>query len=347
VNEDGMHAKDPGVEVARERGERFDGVAAEPLRTSSGSIIRIGTASWTDPTLVRSGAFYPSWATSPEERLRFYASQFSLVEVDATYYALPAPRMAELWALRTPEDFVFNIKAHALMTGQPSEVSRLPKPMRDALPESLQSKTRVYGKDLPAEIYDEVWTTFADALRPLRDSAKLGSVLLQYPRWFLPGSANRAAILEARDRLSGMQIGVEFRNALWFNERNTERTLRFLEDERIPYVVVDEPQGLKSSVPPIARVTAPELAIVRFHGRRADTWEKPRVTVAERYRYLYEDKELQEWVPRIEQMAADAREVHVLMNNCYANYGTTNAQEIASLLRKTYGATAGVSRGTA
>jgi uncharacterized protein YecE (DUF72 family) len=339
--------KDPGVEAARERGERVEGEAAEPIRTPSGSIIRIGTASWTDPTLVRSGAFYPSWASSPEERLRFYASQFSLVEVDSTYYALPAPRMAELWAQRTPDDFVFNIKAHALMTGQPSEVSRLPKPMRDALPESLEGKARVYGKDLPRELYDEVWTTFADALRPLRASGKLGSVLLQYPRWFLPGSTNRDAIIEARDRLSGMQIGVEFRNALWFNERNAERTLRFLEGERIPYVVVDEPQGLKSSVPPIARATVPDLAIVRFHGRRADTWEKPRVTAAERYRYLYDESELEEWVARIEQIAADAREVHVLMNNCYANYGTTNALEIASLLRKTYGAAASVSRGTA
>ena len=329
-------SRDPGVDTARERGERVAS-AAEPVRTPSGSTIRVGTASWTDPTLVRSGAFYPTSVSSPEERLRFYASRFSVVEVDSTYYALPAPRMAELWADRTPDDFIFDIKAHAFMTGQPSEVSRLPKPLRDALPESLASKSRIYGKDLPAEIYDEIWMLFTDALLPLRAEGKMGSVLLQYPRWFLPGSASRDAILEARDRLADIRVAVELRNALWFNERNAERTLRFLTDERIPYVAVDEPQGLKSSVPAVARVTAPELAVVRFHGRRAETFEAPGITAAERYRYLYDPAELQEWVPRVEQLAGDAREVHVLMNNCYANYGTTNALEIATLLRKAYG----------
>ena len=45
----------------------------------------------------------------PEERLRYYASQFPLVEVDSSYYAMPKPEVAELWAKRTPPDFTFNI----------------------------------------------------------------------------------------------------------------------------------------------------------------------------------------------------------------------------------------------
>ena len=50
----------------------------------------VGTASWTDKTLLESGRFYPESAKSPEARLRFYASQFNLVEVDTSYYAIPS-----------------------------------------------------------------------------------------------------------------------------------------------------------------------------------------------------------------------------------------------------------------
>ena len=96
--------------------------------------------------------------------------------------------------------------------------------------------------------------------------------------------------------------------------------------------MVDEPQGFKSSVPPVTAVTSSDLALVRFHGRNAETWEAKGIAPAERFRYLYSRDELGEWVPRIRQAAGEARETHVLMNNCYANYGTTNARELALLL---------------
>ena len=95
---------------------------------------RVGTASWTDPTLVHSELFYPPSARSAEERLRFYADQFNTVEVDSTFYALPAERNAKLWAERTPIGFVFNIKPFALMTQHPAEISRLPNQLREMLP---------------------------------------------------------------------------------------------------------------------------------------------------------------------------------------------------------------------
>jgi uncharacterized protein YecE (DUF72 family) len=80
-------------------------------------------------------------------------------------------------------------------------------------------------------------------------------------------------------------------------------------------------------------VTSPDLAVVRFHGRRAETWEAQGIPVVERFRYLYSKEELGEWVPRVREAAAQAKDVHVLMNNCYANYGTTNAREIADMLQ--------------
>jgi uncharacterized protein YecE (DUF72 family) len=328
-------AHDPGPAAASRRVEALrEDVAAEPLHGRSGGSIRLGTASWTDPTMTARGVFYPDGADSAEERLGYYASRFPLVEVDATYYALPSARTAELWVARTPPDFTFDVKAHALMTGQPTETRRLPKELRAALPDELAAKPRIYAKDLPDELRDQVWTWFAEGLEPLRAAGQLGSILLQYPRWFFTSSENRDTIEEAAGRLhdAGLAGAVEFRSASWFNEKNIERTLRFLGDRRIPLVVVDGPQGFKSSVPPIVAAPSPELAIVRFHGRRAATWEAKGVETVERFRYLYDRAELADWAPRVREIADQAKDTHVLFNNCYSNYGATNALELAQLL---------------
>jgi uncharacterized protein YecE (DUF72 family) len=330
-----LGAHDPGVEAARARAEadRSDDRGVERAAPPpQGHRILVGTAGWTDRTLTARGVFYPPGATSAEARLRYYASRFPMVEVDATYYALPARQMAEYWVQRTPPDFVFDVKAFALMTGHPADTKRLPPAVRDVLPPALAAKARLYPKDIPREALDAVWTEFRDALAPLHEAGKLGAVLLQYPRWFLPNSPTKDAILEARDRLGGLPCAVEFRNRRWFTAHTADRTLRFLEDHALPLVVVDEPQGLESSVPPIVAATASSLAIVRLHGRRDDLWEKPGVSTTERYRYLYDRRELAEWVPRVADLARKATATHVVFNNCYANYGTTNASEMRDLL---------------
>ena len=323
---------DPGPGPAGERAAAVERAASEPLTARGGATIRIGTASWTDPTMTAPGVFYPRGADSAEERLAFYAGTFPIVEVDATYYALLSTRVAEAWVARTPPDFVFDVKAYALMTGQPTETKRLPRDIRNALPEDLAAKPRLYARDLPPELRDEVWRLFLAGLEPLAASGQLGSVLLQYPRWFFPIGENRDAILEARAKLGTVRSAVEFRSETWFNDKNRDRTLRFLADNAIPFVMVDGPQGLRSSVPPIVAVTSPELALVRFHGRRVETWEASGIPVVERFRYLYTEEELAEWVPRIREAAEHAREMHILMNNCYANYGSTNARELAAML---------------
>jgi uncharacterized protein YecE (DUF72 family) len=322
---------DPGAESAGARGEAHAEAAREPIKLN-GATVRIGTASWTDPTMTAPGVFYPPDATTAEDRLVYYANQFPIVEVDATYYALPTRRQGELWLERTPVGFTFDIKAHALMTGQPSEVKRLPKDIRESLPAELLDQKRVYARDLPNDIEDEIWARFLDGVEPLRSSGKLGAVFLQYPRWFFPTSESRDEIVRARDRLGDTPFAVELRHASWFNDKNRERTIGFLDKYQIPFVMVDAPPGTKSSVPPVTVVSSPRLAVVRFHGRRTETWEKSGIPVVERFRYLYDEGELGEWVPRIREAADQVPEIHVLMNNCYANYGTTNAREIAELL---------------
>ena len=157
---------------------------------------------------------------------------------------------------------------------------------------------------------------------------------MQNPRWVLPSREARRAILDARERLRGLIIAVELRQGAWFNERNVEQTHRFLTDNAIAYVIVDEPQDFENSVPPVAVVTAPELAVFRFHGRRAETSEKEGVPPSERFRYLYDQDELAECAPTILDAARQTRETHVIMTNCYRNYCTANAEEMAWLLRE-------------
>ncbi len=325
---------DPGFEVAGELAASLTDIPGRPVKIGGGGEVFVGTASWTDPTMTARGVFYPAGATTAEERLRYYATRFPVVEVDATYYAIPREQQSKLWAERTPEGFVMDVKAHALMTGQPSEVKRLPKEIREALPGKVTEKSRIYARDLPEEVEGEVWAAFKRGVEPLREAGKLGAVFLQFPRWVFPSNEARDQIVRAKERLGDIQLAVEFRHGSWFNEKNAERTLRFLTDRRIPYVVVDEPQGFKSSVPPVAAVTSPELAVFRFHGRREDTWETRDVPPNERFRYLYDEDQLADWVPRIAEAARSARQTHALMNNCSGNYGTTNAAQLAELLRQ-------------
>ena len=332
MTESGSAHHDPGTQSASERAAAVTDAPARHISLRNGHRIRIGTAGWTDRTLLPAGLFYPGGVETAEDRLRYYASQFPLVEIDSSYYGLPVRRNSELWAARTPDGFRFDIKAYALMTGHPTEVARLPRALREALPASVAAQRRVYPRDLPPEIYDEVWSIFRDAIQPLVDAGRLGSVLLQYPQWFMPGNAARNTLLEARDRLGDISCTIEFRNRGWFESRSRDRTLGFLSDHALPYVIVDEPQGLPNSVPPIAAVTAPALAIVRFHGRRDDVWNRRGVSVADKYRYLYDRDELASWVPRVLDVAEKAEETHIVFNNCYANYGTTNAREMSAML---------------
>ncbi len=175
--------------------------AARGLTGFTGRVgeIKVGTASWTDKTLLASG-WYPADADTPEKRLAYYAKQFPLVEVDATYYSPPAEQTAVLWAQRTPPEFTFNIKAYSLLTGHPTRVSSIFKDLR---PET--DKTNVYPKDLPPQAYEEIWTRFLSALDPLVSAGKLGALLFQFPPWFGIRRSNKNFLVEVRDRVKPLQ----------------------------------------------------------------------------------------------------------------------------------------------
>jgi uncharacterized protein YecE (DUF72 family) len=291
--------------------------------------IYYGTASWTDKTLLDSKRFYPPDVDTPAERLRFYSERFPLVEVDSTYYALPSERNAALWIERTPTHFVFDIKAFALLTHHPVGARGLPAKLREQL---SADKKRFYRKDLPPEALAVVEDMFVSALRPLESAGRLGAVLFQFPHWFVPSRENRDYLGSLADSFP-YRIAAEFRGGGWMkDDRSAERTLALLERLGLTYVVVDEPQGFKTSVPPVVAATSPELAMIRFHGHNAENWEKPGITAAERFRYLYSEDELQKWVEPAKELAGKSKQLHVLMNNCYEDYGVRNAAQIADLI---------------
>jgi uncharacterized protein YecE (DUF72 family) len=296
----------------------------------SGRIL-VGTASWTDKSLIESGRFYPPEATTAEARLQYYASVFPLVEVDSSYYGMPSQRNSALWMERTPDDFVFDIKAFAALTQHPTRPASLPKDLREQLPAEAADKRTIYYKDMPAEVQDAIWERFAEALLPLDSAGKLGVVLFQFPPWFMPGRESFAYLDQLTDRMPQYTPAVEFRNPRWMDDDHAERTLAFLSERGLPYVCVDEPQGTQASVPPVVASTA-RIAVVRFHGRNTAAWAKRNVSVAEKYDWLYSEDELKEWVPGIRRLAAESDSVHVLMNNCRDDKAVVNARQLAMML---------------
>jgi uncharacterized protein YecE (DUF72 family) len=300
-----------------------------PVLHVDGAEVRVGTCSWTDRTLIKDTDWYPKRSMSAAERLAYYSARFAVVEADSTYYGPPSRRLAEGWAERTPDGFRMNVKAYSLMTGHPTKPDSLWRDIAEALDPEVAGKRNVYPQHLPAEALDEVWARFADALEPLHATGRLGSILLQYPPWFTPKRTNRDELARARERLDGLPACVEFRSPLWFGEDDIDRTMGWLADHDLALVNVDAPDV--SKLPRLAAATA-DLAVVRFHGRADDTWKGRTTSAAERFRYLYDKRELRPWVTRVQELAGEVREVHVLMNNCYEDYGVRNAADMTDLL---------------
>jgi uncharacterized protein YecE (DUF72 family) len=290
-----------------------------------------GSCSWAEKTLVEQADWYPRRTMTAEERLRFYASRFPLTEVDSTYYAPPAEQQARRWAERTPAGFRFDVKAYSLLTGHPTRPQSLWKDLRERLPPDVADRRNVYDHHLEPDVLEEAWRRFEAALRPLHEAGRLGAILFQYPRWFVPKRKNRAQIEALRERLPDYRIAVEFRSPMWLAEqRDRERTLQWLEEHGLIFVAVDAPEV--SGLPRVLAVTNHELFMVRFHGRSDSTWNDTSRSAAERFRYLYDPGELEALVPPLAEHAREARETHLLMNNCYRDYSVTNAAQLRDLL---------------
>ncbi len=294
--------------------------------------IKIGTAAWADRRLVESG-WYPEHVRSPEAKLRYYASQFPVVENDSTYWAFPDSDRMATWAARSPDGFTMNIKAHAILTQHYASVRGLPRDIRESLPGDVLAKPHVYPKDLGEQVMRTLTKRFRDALAPLHDAGTLGVVLFQFPVWFPISSANKAELSRIRNSFHAFRVAIELRNETWMSEENRRETLELLADEDLIYVCVDEPQGFVASIPPVVAATS-DLSVIRMHGRNPARWrDRSHGRRSGGWPYRYSHDELVEWAARIHALAARTDEVHVIFSNGPVDNAVDNAQELADLLR--------------
>ena len=261
--------------------------------------IYVGTSSWADHK-----PFYPE-GLPKNQQISYYAQKFPIVEINSSYYRMMPKRNYSLWAERTPDGFVFDVKPYKQLTWHDR-------------------------KNPPDEA---ITVAFRDTLEPLRDAGKLGAVHFQFPPWFQHNERNVAYLLSLRELFPRDRIGIEFRNRTWLEGDDLPGLLETMRSHRLSLTVVDEPQLGSGSVPTLLEVTNPELVIVRFHGRNYKKWYARVKTTAERFDYLYNDDELAEWVPKVRQLAESAREVHLLFNNNAQDYAIRNGRQLRMMLR--------------
>jgi uncharacterized protein YecE (DUF72 family) len=290
----------------------------------SGRIV-VGTSSWADPGFV--AEWYPP-KLPPAEQLPYYAQRFDGVEVNSTYYGVPAKPTVQRWADVTPAGFTFDVKLHQAMSRHSAELDSLPKALRDRVDTTPRGRVRP-----SPELDRELARRYLAAARPLIDAGKLASFLLQLSPAFKPGSARRLDELD--DLLAALAphpVAIEFRHRAWLHDERREATLGWLEDHGAAFVAVDAPQGKPPTMlPRLDAVTRDDLAYLRLHGRNARGWIKGR-TVAERFGYRYDDSELEEVAKRARALADEADTVRVMFNNNRGDDAPVAAGRLRELL---------------
>lgn len=275
-------------------------------------------------------AWYPPGVRSAAERLRYYATHFDTVEVDSSFYALPSPATAQLWAERTPPGFVFHVKAFGMLTRHGVRADRLPAHLRTAYHFDVDRQGRILHP--PAELREEAFTLFKRALEPLDSEGKLGVILMQFPPYFIANEANRQYVALSTELLAPHKVAVEFRHVSWVHGDELSSTLGLLASLGASFVCVDEPRLEARNVLPPLPVATTDIAYVRFHGRNAATWNSRTTSAAQRFKYFYSADELTEWVAPVRSLQEHAATTYIMFNNCFADYAPRNAQQMLSLL---------------
>jgi uncharacterized protein YecE (DUF72 family) len=252
-------------------------------------MIRLGTSGFSYDDWI--GPVYP--ANLPRRSwLGYYAQQFDTLELNVTYYRLPARKTVDGWIDHTPDDFLFSVKAHGSLTH---------------------------------ERLDPDFAGFVQAVDPLAQSGKLACVLAQFPHAFHPTPANQEYLAQLRLGLAELPVVVEFRDRAWVSEA----TFAMLRQLRLGYCCVDEPD-LPGLMPPLAVATS-GLGYVRLHGRNAAHWWE-HAQAFERYDYTYRRQELEEWIPRLRALEEHSDPVLVYANNHYRGQSVDALRQLSLLL---------------
>lgn len=239
------------------------------------------------------GNFYPE-EIKDSDMLNFYSMQHNFTEINSTYYKMPNYFVFKNLNEKTPENFVFTVKAFGGFT---------------------------HSRDSEAE--ESV--KFIEALKPISENGKLGCIVFQFPYSFHNTLENQEYLGKIREMFINEKIVFEFRNSVWARQE----TIGFLMDRNIGWVSVDEPD-IKGLIRPAVAVTS-EIGYVRFHGRNREKWYNHNEAY-ERYDYLYSEEELLEWISRINYIDKHSKTTFVAFNNHFRAQGAKNASMLKRLL---------------
>lgn len=293
------------------------------LKAEAMASIRIGTASWTDPGFVAD--WYPPKMPA-RDRLRWYASHFDYVEVNATFYALPEARTVARWCEETPPHFLFDIKLPKALSRHRMETKFLPPDLRARVPH------RNGVVELTTETEELIMARVLRELKPLRQTGKVGAFLLQLSPSFRPKTHELSELDSLQRHLDGVPLAVELRNRDWVAGKQLDATLQYFRDRKVTFVSVDAPDSEHFTVMPgLDHVTNSALGYVRLHGRNAAGYIRGR-SVAERFDYDYSDAEVEELAARLRKIAAEVKELRIVANNNRSNYAPKLAERLAKLL---------------
>ncbi|MFL5819136.1 MAG: DUF72 domain-containing protein [Solirubrobacteraceae bacterium] len=269
--------------------------------------IMVGTSSWADPGFV--AEWYPK-GMPPRDRLAWYAERFDAVELNSSFYAIPAPGTAERWAQQTPDGFTFHVKLHRLLSRHSAEPESLPPQLRDDA--QVGSRGRVA---LTPDLEQAMARATLEAVAPVEGAGKLGAFLLQLSPSFDPRRHDLDELDCLLEVLAPHPVAVELRHRGWVEGERAQRTLDHLSARGAVWVGVDAPHAEHFTImAPVDAVTRKDMAYLRAHGRNAEGYVSGR-SVAERFGYAYSDDELQEIGERVGKLAGEAAVVNVMFNN--------------------------------
>ncbi len=244
------------------------------------------------------GTVYPSPRPRGFDPLAYVASYFNLIEINSTFYRVPAPATCRSWLehVAIHPRFLFTAKAHQSFTHRDdsSAVDR---------------------------------AEFVRAMAPLYDGGRLGAVLLQYPWSFRFDASSRRRLDGLVDDLAALPLALEVRHATW----ESDPAKAYLAEKAITVCGIDQPV-IGESLSPYQFMAGGAGAYFRFHGRNYKHWFAAGAGRDLRYDYLYPESELSPWAEVIRRAADTSERVFVVLNNHFRGQGPANAFELAAML---------------
>jgi hypothetical protein len=142
--------------------------------------------------------------------------------------------------------------------------------------------------------------------------------------------AGRAFSKDVKDAVAALYPPADIMDAVIEEDRRSE-TMNFLRSHGLYYTSIDAPEDT-SIVPSFIEATGDQV-YVRFHGKNRENWFKRNITAAERFKYLYSERELHSLAKGFGNLQEQGvKRAYTIFNNCYQNFGIMNATTMAAIL---------------